>query len=129
MGDILQFTLPTGGTGPSFVSFRDGIGGGWSRDLFGFDFSSCPNWPSFTATALNRIERLGSEAFEKRVRKQFGKASTGESALVLAILFAVDYRRLADKLCEESGRSFLQYLEYTHGRHLLAVLACLLRED
>jgi hypothetical protein len=69
----------------------------------------------------------GMDGWCESVRTQYGVMSTGERALLLAILFVCDYTWLADELAE--GRSFLNLMEYVSGEYAWAAAACIARID
>lgn len=100
--------------------------------LLGLDMSELKTWSHFTQAALyaRPIDMGGDyQPFIDRIENRAGTASTGELALLMAILFAMDYRWLAEKIAEESGRSFLRLMEYTSGDHSRAAAACIERND
>lgn len=110
----------------TFIDFRDGPGGRFVADTFGLDITDIQDWGTFRAVMLDHRQDLGgAAAFVARVQRRYGTGSTGERALLLAVLFAIDYRWLADELARESGRSFLEDMENTSGEWARAAAACL----
>jgi len=109
----------------TFSTFRGGLGGKFVREHFKLDISRCPNWKSFNRIMLANRDRFGGAGgFWDNITKKYAVLSTGEKAVMLAILWVIDYTALADELTQ--GRaSFLGLAEYTTGAHKNAVLACL----
>lgn len=93
--------------------------------------SDLRTWDQFTQAALaaRPVRNDDYQPFIDRVERRAGTASTGELALLMAVLFAMDYRWLAEKIAEECGRSFLRLMEYTTGDHAQAASACIERRD
>jgi hypothetical protein len=121
----------------NFTTFRQSVGGHAAASILRLDIDGVTSWTVFREAALaNRqsfataVEPDGRAAFVQAVTDRFGTASTGERALIVAILYAIDYREFGEKLALEiDGRSFLSLLELTSGNHLTAALACLARQD
>lgn len=116
----------------TFRDFRDnGPAQAMTIAPLGLDISKLENWRQFTAPALHArpAENGDFQPFIDRVDRCAGTAATGELALLMAILCAMDYRWLAEKVGEDRGRSFLQLMEYTTGDHALAVAACIEYRD
>jgi hypothetical protein len=76
------------------------------------------------------------QAWVDHIRRRFGRWSSGEKALALSVLVAIDYAWLADDLATgrstsdgtPRSRAFV-LLEGAHGRFAEAVGACLARVD
>lgn len=118
----------------TFAEFRDGLGGSFVRNLLGLDISRLQTWACFQTAALDHRKTFGgpldgAERFVGHIQKKFGVCSTGERTVILGILFAMNYRELADELAHEVGRSFLDFAESTSGEHLDAAIACIRRRD
>lgn len=116
----------------TFSDFRNNLAAAaLVQSLVGLDMSDLRTWDQFTQAALAaRPARDGDyQPFIDRVEHRAGTASTGELALLMAVLFAMDYRWLAEKIAEECGRSFMRLMEYTTGDHAQAASACIERRD
>lgn len=116
----------------TFSDFRNNLAAtALVQSLVGLDMSKLRTWDQFTRAALEaRPARNGDyQPFIDRVERRAGTASTGELALLMAVLFAMDYRWLAERIAEECGRSFMRLMEYTTGDHAQAASACIERRD
>lgn len=88
--------------------------------------ATCTTWPQLTAVAVRHNDRTDGGVWD-RGKELFGVMSTGERAVLLALLAALDFARLADELASEAGTWTL--LDYTTGPHRDAVAACISRRD
>lgn len=105
-----------------FADFSAGPGGDICRRL-GVNIDKCTTWQAFTATMVlsNRRGVLVDAA-----RHLDGVASSGERAVLHAMLAAADFAWLADELSD--GHTWRR-LDHVYGDHRLAVAACLARAD
>ena len=116
----------------TFADFRDSRpAADMVKALLGLDMTTLRTWSQFTEAALRARPMANGDykPFIDRVERRAGTASTGELALLMAVLFAMDYRWLAERIAEEVGRSFMRLMEYTSGDHALAAAACIERND
>lgn len=119
----------------TFREFRDGPAGDLARRM-GLDISGCISWQHFTATAV-AYNNCDAEKDDERgllvkaARRLCGSASTGEKAVICALLHAADFAWLADELSlDHQGEPlFWTRLDGTYGDHLRAVAAAVLRQD
>lgn len=79
-----------------------------------------------TAVAIAHNSRTDGGVW-RAAERLFGVLSSGERAVLLALLGALDFSSLADQLASRSGTWTL--MDVTHGRHRDAVAACILRRD
>lgn len=107
-----------------FNDFRDGKGGELCCRL-GIDISMCETWSEFTAAMVHFNDKTDGGLIEA-ARRLDGVGSTGERALLHAVLSAADFSRLADEL---SGGTVWLRLDYVFGDHRMALAACVARLD
>jgi hypothetical protein len=79
-----------------FIEFRDGLGGKMCGRL-GLDISKTRSWDSLASYA-DEYDIRTEGAFTAAARKLQGVASTGERALLHAVLAACNFTDLADEL-------------------------------
>lgn len=107
---------------PTFHDFARGPGGQIARRL-GVPCDGAETWRGYAARFL-RYARDSSRLTQ--IRRTIGVLSTGETAVALALLHAVDLSPLADEMSD--GRLWRR-LDNTFGEHRLAVIAAILRLD
>lgn len=98
--------------------------------LTNVNLGDCDDWEHFRSQALSRRSSFGGEfndGFVQNIQHAFGAASSGEQCLVIGILHAIDYDRLAEDMCRESGRSFFDLLTVTDVETRALVACCVLR--
>lgn len=115
----------------AFESFRQGPGGQICRQL-GLDIDVIQTWHqlrtaavAFNGDDLNAVATRGAP-YVTRARRLAGVASSGELALICAILGATDYAAQADEL--SPGRAW-QMLDGLDDAHRAAVAACVAQID
>ena len=108
-----------------FKSFRDGLGGVFCRRL-GVNISACQSWMAFTSGMLAYNSSTNGYALVRAAQRLAKVASTGERALLVAVLHACDLSKVADKL---SKNYTWQRMDEVFGEHRLAVAACIARID
>jgi hypothetical protein len=94
------------------------------------NLGDCDDWDHYRSQALARRSSFGGEfndGFVQSIQDAFGSASSGEKCLIIAILHAIDYDRLAEDLCSECGRSFFDLLTVTDVDTRALVACCVLR--
>lgn len=92
------------------------------RDLIGLDMQPLTGWRDYTR-AVAHAER--NQAFVAKARELGTTTSTGEYAVLLAVLFSMDYLWLADEIEAERKTSFLSAASKALGEHAGAVAAAL----
>lgn len=118
----------------TFGTFRDGLGSHFCKRLFRIDITSFSSWTELREAALASRQAFGGEEggnvrFVAHVENNWGKASTGERAVIAAILMVIDYSHLANRLSSEHSEGVLHYFEYVTGTHALACAACIAKID
>ena len=104
---------------PTFTDFRHGPGGAMARALdVGLD--GCQTWQDYTA-ACSRVP-----GFHAAAEREGYTASTGERAVLCALLHAADHAALADQVAD--GRTWAR-MGLLDRAHTDAVLACVARVD
>ena len=88
--------------------------------------AGCTCWARLTAVAIAHNSRTDGGVW-RAAERLFGVLSSGERAVLLALLGALDFSSLADQLAGRYGTWTL--MDVTHGRHRDAVAACILRRD
>ncbi len=88
-------------------------------DRLGLPLDRAVSWDHLTSYAR------AQDDFPGRAKKLYGVASSGERALIAAIMTAVDYAAQADKLSQ--GRAW-QRTEHCSGDHRRAMAAAVARE-
>lgn len=103
----------------TFEDFKDSAP---ARDtvhsLIGLDITPIKSWREY-GDAVARSNR--NAAFIARARKLGSKSSTGEYAVLLAVLFSMDYVWLAEEIEAARQTPFLRAASRTFGRHAQAV--------
>ncbi|WP_288430157.1 hypothetical protein [uncultured Agrobacterium sp.] len=102
----------------TFQSFKSGPAAAICRKA-GFSIAKLGSWDQFTSAFQTLSERTD---YELPKRFQTMPASSGETAVIQAILHAADYSRYADEMEQTWGR-----LDYVTGGHAEAVAASILR--
>lgn len=72
---------------------------------------------------LEYVARSNSEMLMERADQAFGRASSGEVAVLAAIMIALDYTYQSDRFLGE--RSFADRIHLTYGDYRLAVVQAL----
>lgn len=106
----------------TFRDFRRGPAAGLCWRM-GVDIQPCRTWREFTDAMVFKADRA---AFMEAARDLDNVASTGERAVVHAILHAADFAAQADEFAQ--GRTWWR-LSCTTGDHAAAVAASILRID
>lgn len=113
-----------------FAKFRDGVGGRLAARFTGLDLAAMESWDAFGQAA--RAARGAHDrapvfpgVWQEGLRERWRLASSGERCVYLAILHAVDFTDVSDRIASEGGTTFLRLMEATTGEHLEAALACL----
>lgn len=86
----------------------------------------CESWEDLRTKALANRGSFGGEfndGFARNVTKDFGVCSLGERGLIVGILHAIDYDKLAEKLCEEHGTTPLEVISHADV-DTRALIAC-----
>lgn len=112
----------------NLADFLAGPGGKIARQL-GLPadlLASCASWDELTSLAVSHNDHTDGGLWHAGERLD-GVLSTGERAVLHALLAALDFSRLADQLAGEPGTWRL--LDFTHGTHAEAVAACILRRN
>lgn len=113
----------------TYESFRDGVGGQFVRREFGVDLAGTVTWLELKEMILASRRKAGVSATVDAWRDRYHTMSTGDRALMLAVLHAADYTWLADELQAECERSFFDLMESVHGEWAWAIAACIARLD
>ena len=133
---------------PTFSDFINSEAAAWAVSaLFHADpvdvRQKVTSWSDFTSWALKARDSFtpgdlyeSREAWVHHIRRGFRRWSSGEKALALGALFAVDYAWLADDLStaedeatgQRTSRAF-QILQGASGRYAAAVAACVAQVD
>ena len=90
----------------------------------------CEGWDDFRTKALANRASFGgefNEGFARNVENDFGVCSTGERALIVAILHAIDYDQLAERLCEERGTTPLEIISHADVDTRALIACCIAR--
>ena len=119
--------------------------GRWvARAMFRLDpdsFDSDEIWSTYTMTAHDARDSFpgddeGSYNWVQHIRRRFGVWSSGEKALALAVLHAIDYDWLADELAtfwsdraQQHESRAISILSRASGDFAEAVGACFARVD
>jgi hypothetical protein len=111
----------------TFQTFAAGPGGEMSR-LLGLRLDGITDWSGYTATT-STVTRGRGAPLAAAARKLYESASTGERAVLLACLWAVDYAWLADELMSKDGRGIWRALDGSDDAHRQAIAAALVRAD
>lgn len=109
----------------TFTEFRDGVGGEMAHRL-GVDISGCPTWRAFTTAMVAFNDTDAAARLVKAARAAAGFYSTGEKALLVALLVAADFAWLADEI---AGPNAWERLTRCDDRHSRAIAAVILRQD
>ncbi|MGO7338083.1 hypothetical protein [Rhizobium leguminosarum] len=88
------------------------------------DIGACQSWMDYTQTFCTENDRTEG-ALVNRVRGLAGVVSTGELPVLLAMLHAADYSRVADEL---AGESLWKRLDLTYGDCAEAVGLAIMRQ-
>lgn len=88
------------------------------------DLSGCRSWSDYTEVFCNANDRTDGELV-KRVRHLADVVSTGEVPVLLAMLHAADYSRLADEI---GGDDIWRRLSRTCGEHAEATALAIMRQ-
>lgn len=105
-----------------FRDFRDGPAGDLCERV-GLSMTNVVSWSAFAAH-FQQVNKKTEGALVERLMSF--PASSGETALIMAILYAADYSRFADEL---AGGKAWHLLEYAHNEHAAAVAAAIFRRD
>ena len=105
-----------------FHDFRDGPAGDLCQRV-GLSLTAVNSWSAF-ASHFQQVNKKGEGALVERLISF--PASSGETALIMAILHAADYSRFADAI---AGGKAWHLLEYAHDDHAVAVASAILRRD
>lgn len=92
-------------------------------DRLNLEIRPCQTWEDYTAVFADENDRTNGQLVE-RVRSEIGVLSTGETPVLLAMLHAADYDRVADEL---SGTDIWWRLSRTSGDHAEAVALAIMR--
>lgn len=87
--------------------------------------AGCDTWAALSSLAVSHNDHTDGGLWDE-AEKLDGVLSTGERAVLHALLPALDFTRLADKL--GAGESWA-VLDRASGAHAEAVAACILRQD
>jgi hypothetical protein len=114
----------------TFKEFRDGVGGQMALRL-GINIGGCPTWLAFTDTMRrfnnSKAEQDGDRSpLVKEAKEVASACSTGEMALLRALLAAADFSGLADEI---GSNTVWREIERCDDQHSRAVAACILRQD
>ncbi len=104
---------------PTFTEFKRGPGGALARRL-GVPVDECGNWFEFE-TACGEVPDF-PETAERRAQT----ASSGETVVLAALLYAANLKNLADRISDDGA---WQAMGRASGDYRLAVLACIARFD
>lgn len=88
------------------------------------DISNCQSWSDYTQRFCAMNDQTDGKLVEN-IRQLVGVVSTGEVPVLLAMLHAADYSRVADEL---SGDDIWRRLDYTHGDCAEAVGLAIMRQ-
>lgn len=105
-----------------FRDFRDGPAGDLCERV-GLSLTNVVSWSAFAAH-FQQVNKKNDGALVERLMNY--PASSGETALIMAILHAADYSRFADEL---AGGKAWHLLEYAHDEYAAAVAAAIFRRD
>jgi hypothetical protein len=89
----------------------------------GLDISRCREWSDYTEAFCNQNDRTNGALID-RVRSVFDNLSSGELPVLLAMLHAADYSRVADELV---GSVNWRRLDQTYGEHAKATALPIIR--
>ncbi|MBP2229368.1 hypothetical protein J2847_002662 [Azospirillum agricola] len=88
--------------------------------------ANCTGWAALRSLAVAHNDKMDGELWD--VAEQLNVVlSTGERVVLHALLAALDFSNLADKLTGDEGAWRL--LDFAHGAHRDAVAAAILRQD
>jgi hypothetical protein len=120
----------------TFADFKNSPASAFVEGLLKMSIKDIETWSEFQAAALENRRaftrpddddwRLG---FYETMWERFGTASSGERGLMLAVLHAIDYDALADKLGAEYNRTFFQIIDLADDSYRSAAAACIARLD
>ena len=88
------------------------------------DISRCQRWSDYTEAFGEEDDRTDG-ALMKRVRSAMGVFSTGEVPVLLSMLHAADYSRVADEI---AGNDNWRRLDRTYGDHAEATAFAIMRQ-
>lgn len=88
------------------------------------DISECLSWSDYTRVFCAENNRTDGKLVES-IRQLAGAVSSGELPVLLAMLHAADYSRIADEL---DGEDIWRRLDYTHGNCAEAVGLAIMRQ-
>ncbi|MBY3499348.1 MULTISPECIES: hypothetical protein [Rhizobiaceae] len=106
----------------AFSDFRGGPAGNLCERV-GLSLTGVTSWSAFAAH-FQQVNKKTEGALVARLMTF--PASSGETALIMAILYAADYSRFADEL---AGGKAWHLLEYAHDDYAAAVASVILRRD
>lgn len=89
------------------------------------DISNCQSWSDYTQRFCAMNDQTDGKLVET-VRQLVGVVSTGEVSVLLAMLHAADYSRVADEL--GGNDIWRQHLDYTYGECAEAVGLAIMRQ-
>ena len=119
-----------------FSDFKKSAGGSFVEQMLKMSISDITSWSEFRSAALDNrriFARAGDEdwriGFYEAMCNRYGTASTGERGLMLAVLHAIDYDALAEKLGAEHRGSFFQIIDIADSKYRTAAAACIARID
>jgi hypothetical protein len=88
-----------------------------------FDIAECQSWSDY-AEAFQKQNDRSDDALVKGVRQLANVVSTGEVPVLLGMLHAADYSRVADEI---GGADIWRRLDLTYGEHAEAVALAIMR--
>lgn len=93
-------------------------------DRIGLDISQCRSWSDYTRAFCNENDRSDGNLV-MRVRQLANVASTGEVPVLLGMLHAADYSRVADEI---GGEDVWRRFDRTCGEHAEAAALAIIRQ-
>ncbi len=88
------------------------------------DISECQSWSDYTGVFCTENDRTDGKLVES-IRQLADVVSTGEVSVLLAMLHAADYSRVANEL---GGNDIWRRLDYTDGECAEAVGLAIMRQ-
>jgi hypothetical protein len=92
-------------------------------ERIGLDISLCRSWSDYTQAFCNENDRSDGDLV-KEVRKMADVVSTGEVPVLLGMLHAADYSRVADEI---GGEDVWRRFDRTHGQCAEAAALAIMR--
>lgn len=90
----------------------------------------CKDWDDFRSKVLANRSSFGgpfNEEFVQNIEESFAVCSTGERALIVGILHAIDYDKLAEILCQRLNRSPLELFSEADVDTRALIACCIAR--